>query len=509
MDENKEKKGNTTRNILLAVIAIAMLLSSFGIGNYAGNRAANRAIDNIDSVSISSASVDKNGDLIIILSSGDKINAGNVKGEPGKDGADGKNGTNGINGSQGNTGATGANGKDGIGISSVKIDDNKELIITYTDGTSKSAGSVKGEKGDKGDTGSNGTGIASVEINDAGELVLILTDDTSINAGKIVGKDGTDGTNGSNGADGVGIRSVAIVNDELIVTLTDDTETNLGNVKGAKGDKGDPGEKGADGTNGLDGKGITDTSINADGYLIITYTDGSTQNAGKVISSGSSDTNDYALGSIITMGTFEQDNDTSNGEEPIEWIVIQNAGQQALLLSRDLLEYMPFDSSSTPVSYKDSSLRSWLTGTFYNDAFTDVEKAKIVEPNLMKVNFEFFDSKNSLIHDSFGDSNKIFVMSYYEYVLVLQTNVDITPIATEYIKAKGASGPTYSILMRDWGYNGGRCVYAYAPYAVGTADEEMILFPIMYNGAQGIASHERQQNANFCIRPAMWISIGE
>ena len=31
----------------------------------------------------------------------------------------------------------------------------------------------------------------------------------------------------------------------------------------------------------------------------------------------------------------------------------------------------------------------------------------------------------------------------------------------------------------------------------------------LYNGAQGIASHERQQNANFCIRQAMWISIGE
>ena len=89
---------------------------------------------------------------------------------------------------------------------------------------------------------------------------------------------------------------------------------------------------------GLDGKGIADTSINTDGYLIITYTDGSTQNAGKVISSGSSDTNDYALGSIITMGTFEQDNDTSNGAEPIEWIVVQRLENKALLLSKNVLE---------------------------------------------------------------------------------------------------------------------------------------------------------------------------
>ena len=486
MDENKEKKSNTSRNILLAVIAIAMLLSSFGIGNFAGKRAANRAIDNIDSVSISSASVDKNGDLIITLSSGDKINAGNVKGEPGKDGADGKNGTNGINGSQGNTGATGANGKDGIGISSVKIDDNKELIITYTDGTSKSAGSVKGEKGDKGDTGSNGTGIASVEINDAGELVLILTDDTSINVGKIVGKDGTDGTNGSNGADGVGIRSVAIVNDELIVTLTDDTETNLGNVKGAKGDKGDPGEKGADGTNGLDGKGITDTSINADGYLIITYTDGSTQNAGKVISSGSSDTNDYALGSIITMGTFEQDNDTSNGAEPIEWIVVQNTGDKVLLLSRDVLTYLPFAADN----YRDSQVREFLIGSFYENSFTDAEKARILESHIYGMNFT----------DKVGTTNKVFILSYDEITALLLNNIDLTPGFSQSVIAIGAREDDLVWLrsaIESRTESASYCCY-------NVYKGELIIGSPYTLVAQG-----GHRDTSCGVRPSMWISIEE
>lgn len=88
---------------------------------------------------------------------------------------------------------------------------------------------------------------------------------------------------GTVGADGRGIQSIDILNDELKVTLTDSTVINLGNVRGAKGDKGDTGAKGTDGINGADGKdgvGITTiTKTSTDGLIdtyTITYTDNTT-----------------------------------------------------------------------------------------------------------------------------------------------------------------------------------------------------------------------------------------
>ena len=82
------------------------------------------------------------------------------------------------------------------------------------------------------------------------------------------GKDGKDGTNGAdgkdgqNGTDGRGITSTEInANGELILTYSDGSIANVGIVKGADGAKGDKGEKGDTGATGADGTDyvLTDT----------------------------------------------------------------------------------------------------------------------------------------------------------------------------------------------------------------------------------------------------------
>ena len=54
----------------------------------------------------------------------------------GKNGADGKDGTNGID------------GRDGKGISSVEVNSNGELLLTYSNGEITNVGKIKGDKGD-------------------------------------------------------------------------------------------------------------------------------------------------------------------------------------------------------------------------------------------------------------------------------------------------------------------------------------------------------------------------
>lgn len=157
---------------------------------------------------------------------------------------------------------------DARGIKSVTIDDNGHLIITYTDGTTEDAGKVVGADGKDSKDGTDG------KDGDKGDA-------------------GQDGKDGADGKDGRGIESVT-TNDkgEVVVTYTDGTSEILGTLAGAKGDKGTPGRDGFDGApgrdgtdgrdgangkDGKDGRGIKSVTTDADGNLVITYTDGTSE----------------------------------------------------------------------------------------------------------------------------------------------------------------------------------------------------------------------------------------
>lgn len=67
--------------------------------------------------------------------------------------------------------------------------------------------------------------------------------------------------------------------DDLSFKYSDFSPEQLQALKGAKGDKGNPG---ANGTNGKDGLSIKSTQINDSGHLILTFSDESTKDVGKV-----------------------------------------------------------------------------------------------------------------------------------------------------------------------------------------------------------------------------------
>ena len=177
-------------------------------------------------------------------------------------------------GSSGSDGADGSDGKDGQdGKDGKDGEDGKDGLTPYI--------------------GSNGNwwiGTTDTGIKAAG------TDGSDGKDGKdgvngvngVNGKDGADGKNGTNGkdgADGVGIADIKLnENGELIVTLTDSTVKNLGKVKGE------------------DGVGISGVSINENGELIVTLTDGTELNAGAVPTAAAGDSNLKTL-VYVSMGT--------------------------------------------------------------------------------------------------------------------------------------------------------------------------------------------------------------
>ena len=73
----------------------------------------------------------------------------------------------------------------------------------------------------------------------------------------------------------------------------------------------------------------------------------------------------------FSFGKYEQNRTVSDGEEAIQWMVIDYTDGKALLLSEAILSFNKweaFDSSSN--NWVNSDLRAWLQGDFAETAFT-------------------------------------------------------------------------------------------------------------------------------------------
>lgn len=207
-------------------------------------------------------------------------------GEDGKDGTDGLTPTIGENGNWwiGDTdtgvkaaasdGRDGADGKDGV---DGKDGANGKDGIDGKDGVDGKDG-TDGAQGAPGLTPSiGGNGNWWLGNTDTGVRAAGTTGATgaagatgATGATGAAGRNGTDGKDGKDGKDGVGIREVSL-NDsgELIITLTDGTETNLGKITGE---------------DGAPGVGISSVQVGENGMLTVTLSNGESVEAGAVFS---------------------------------------------------------------------------------------------------------------------------------------------------------------------------------------------------------------------------------
>ena len=199
------------------------------------------------------------------------------KGDKGEDGLTPYIGTNGnwwIGETDTGIPATGYQGEDGL---TPYIGDNGNWWIGSTD----TGIPATGDKGETGQTGANGL---TPYIGTNGNWWIGSTDTGVRAAGQngkdgqdgkdgASGKDGQDGKDGADGKDGIGIADLVInENGELVVTLTDGTVKNLGKVTGS------------------DGVSVAKMEINSKGELLITLTDGTQLNAGPIPVAESSQT---------------------------------------------------------------------------------------------------------------------------------------------------------------------------------------------------------------------------
>ena len=84
------------------------------------------------------------------------------------------------------------------------------------------------------------------------------------------------------------------------------------------------------------------------------------------------------VGDIVEFGSYEQDNNYSNGKESIRWIVVEKFNNCIKLVSEYVLDSRVYSTGIWDSAWENSDVRSWLNNEFYRDAFSEEEKTAIL-----------------------------------------------------------------------------------------------------------------------------------
>lgn len=191
------------------------------------------------------------------------------------------------------------------------------------------------------------------------------------------------------------------------------------------------------------------------------------------------------VGETIYFGKFEQDNNTSNGKEPIEWMVLEVQGDKAFLISVCALDCRRYHNTEVDVmTWEKCSLRSWLNNDFYNASFTSGEKSRIKTTTVVAE-----DNPNYGTDAGKDTRDKVFCLSWSEAEKYFDEDTYLAPY-TAYSKERGLytpyGGSSWWLRTPGDGNPGqGSCIIWWG-YPKDTGSP--------YNSFRG-------------VRPAMWISI--
>lgn len=193
------------------------------------------------------------------------------------------------------------------------------------------------------------------------------------------------------------------------------------------------------------------------------------------------------VGSTIKFGFYEQDNNTSNGKEEIEWKVLAVDGNKALVISQYALDCQKYNSTYTDTTWEKCSLRTWLNGTFYNAAFGSDHQKMIASSTVTA-------DKNPSYSTSPGNNttDKVFLLSITEVYKYFSSESARQCQGTAYCYAQGAykaSNGNCWWWPRSPGYGSDR--------AAGVRSDGSVYFD-----GYGV---DRVSGA---VRPALWINLG-
>ena len=199
------------------------------------------------------------------------------------------------------------------------------------------------------------------------------------------------------------------------------------------------------------------------------------------------------VGGTYKFGTYEQDNNTSNGKEDIEWLILAKEEDKLLLISDKALDRQPYNESNVDITWETCSLRKWMNTTFFNEAFSAEEQTRIQSTNVSADKNPQYDTDPGK-----ATTDKVFLLSTSEVNMYLTYYEERQSVPTDYAIAKGAYKNTESIYVKD-----GAVTCSWWLRTSGYAQNNASV--VCQDGY--VLSNGIFVNNSICVRPAIWISL--
>ena len=191
-------------------------------------------------------------------------------------------------------------------------------------------------------------------------------------------------------------------------------------------------------------------------------------------------------GDYVFFGAYEQDNNTSNGKEDVEWLVLEVKDGKALVISKYALDCKPYNTIYADVTWETCTLRKWLSNDFLGSAFSTEEKAMIPTVAVSA-------DKNPDYSTNPGNAtqDQVFLLSITEVNKYFSSDSARQCKPTDYAVANGAwesdSGNCW-FWLRSPGY-----IQRLAAYVDSDGDV--------------IERGDSVRYAYYAVRPALWIDL--
>ena len=231
------------------------------------------------------------------------------------------------------------------------------------------------------------------------------------------------------------------------------------------------------------------------------------------------DPDSVSVGDYITFGNYEQDNNSENGKEPIEWKVLDKKEGRILVLSRFGLDAMFYNKGLKNVTWESCSLRNWLNSTFLEEAFTAYEESLIQTVTV--------SNPDNPLYGTEGGSDtldQVFLLSLPE----MQTYYNLSDEIVDYDGHKWNTsvhdtfiGFSKEVITTPTAYALAQGVLTYSYYHDADGKESCWCWlrspgkdsesaaGVGYFGGVDAEGCLVKSGYKSAVRPAMWINIGE
>lgn len=213
---------------------------------------------------------------------------------------------------------------------------------------------------------------------------------------------------------------------------------------------------------------------------------------------------DAEIGSTVKFGFYQQGRKTSKEKDPIEWKVLDKDGTKVLLISKyalDCIAYQSYDERSTYTTWESSMIRKWLNVTFLNEAF-DKDEAQLLVNTKLDVDPEtsFFFPENGPIGD------RVFLLSSADAEKYFPDDGSRQCLATRFAVENGAYQSSVGKSCLWWL----RTTMNYDGQMIdGIPMENVTRVALISTSGRVVSIGHYMYNRNYCVRPAIWVDLGE